>query len=137
MNNEFEAVMAKRTDAELLVIINSPVGDYQPLALEAANREFEKRNLSNDDIASAVTEIKHKERNVEAKSNEPLNIIAKIVAFLFPGLLVVLFAVAYKAEGYTRKYKEMIRWTLYGLCFYGAFCLIVFLMVAIPYYFSK
>ena len=128
MTNEFEAVMAKRTDAELLIIVNSPAGDYQPLALEAANREFEKRNLSKEQLTSAITEIKHKERAVEAKSDEPLGTISKIIAFLFPGLLVVLFAVTYKADGYNRKYKEMIRWTLYGVCFYVGFLIIIRLL---------
>jgi hypothetical protein len=128
MTNEFEAVMAKRTDAELLIIVNSPAGDYQPLALEAANREFEKRNLSKEQLTSAITEIKYKERAVEAKSDEPLGTISKIIAFLFPGLLVVLFAVTYKADGYNRKYKKMIRWTLYGVCFYVGFLIIIRLL---------
>jgi len=129
MSNQFEAVMAKRTDAELLSVINSPVGDYQPLALEAAIREFEKRNLSNDQISAAKTEIKQKEQDLETKANEPLNIVSKIFAFLFPGLLMLLFAVTYKADGYIRKYKEMVRWTLYGFCFYIAFIVITGLLV--------
>ncbi|GAA4105016.1 hypothetical protein [Mucilaginibacter panaciglaebae] len=129
MSNQFEAVMAKRTDAELLSVINSPVGDYQPLAVEAAKREFEKRNLSNDQISAAKTEIKQKEQNLETKANEPLNIVAKIFAFLFPGFLMLLFAVTYKADGYIRKYRESVRWTLYGLCFYIAFIVITGLWV--------
>lgn len=124
MSNQFESVMAKRTDAELLAVINSPVGDYQPLALEAAKIEFEKRNLSIDQISVAKTEIKQKEQDVEAKANEPLNIVAKIFTFLFPGLLMLLFAVTYKSDGYIRKYRETVRWTLYGLCFYIAFIVI-------------
>jgi hypothetical protein len=48
MNNEFEEVMSKRTDAELLAVLNSSPGDYQPLALDAAKTELKKRNLSNE-----------------------------------------------------------------------------------------
>ena len=40
MGNEFDAVMLKRTDADLINILNSPEGDYQPAALESAKREF-------------------------------------------------------------------------------------------------
>ncbi|HVS90796.1 MAG TPA: hypothetical protein VHE59_02105 [Mucilaginibacter sp.] len=128
MKNEFEDVMSKRTDAELLQIINSGPGDYQPLALEAANVEFQKRNLSDEQMSVVNNEIEQKiELNI-ARSNEPLGVVPKIFASLFPGLVMVMFAGTYKADGYDRKAKEMVRWTIYGVLFYIAF---VFLMLII------
>ncbi len=41
MENEFDAVMAQRTDAELIIILNSGPGDYQPAAIDAAKRVFD------------------------------------------------------------------------------------------------
>ena len=61
MNSEFEEVMSKRTDAELLEVLNSSPGDYQHLALDAAKVEFQKRNLSKEQIQSAENVIKHKQ----------------------------------------------------------------------------
>lgn len=131
MNNEFEEVMSKRTDAQLLQIINSSPDDYQPLALEAAYSEFTKRNLSNEQLSLAEDEIKQKQDLDDTKSNAPLGVILKIFAFVFPGLLMVLFSGTFKADGYNRKAKEMLRWTLYGLCFYVS---VVIIMASIVYF---
>src|SRR5579872_4059847 len=128
MKNEFEDIMSKRTDAELLQIINSAPGDYQPLALEAANVEFQKRNLSNEQISLAKEEIEQKIEINIARSNEPLGVAPKIFASLFPGLLMIMFAGTYKADGYDRKAKEMVRWTIYGVFFYIAFAFLVFII---------
>ena len=133
MNNEFEDIMSKRTDAELLQIINSSPGDYQPLALEAANIEFEKRNLSNEQISLAKDVIKQKQEIDDAKSNEPLGFISKFFALVFPGLLMLLFAGTFKADGYDRKAKEMRKWTLYGVCLYVGFFIIMCLITYFSY----
>ncbi|CAN5368900.1 hypothetical protein BH09BAC6_BH09BAC6_29990 [soil metagenome] len=133
MTNEFEAVMSKRTDAQLLQILNSAPGDYQPLALEAANSEFNKRNLSNEQLSLAKDEIKQKQELDDAKSNAPLGVIPKIFAFAFPGFLMVLFSGTFKADGYDRKAKEMLKWTLYGVCFYIGLVIIMFSIVYFSY----
>ena len=71
MTNEFDEVMAKRSDAELIVILNSPEGDYQPTAVEAAKRIFESRNLSVSQVETAKMQIAIAREKDEAKSNEP------------------------------------------------------------------
>lgn len=43
--NKFLEAMSKRTDEQLQEVIDSPVGDYQSEAVEAAKREIEKRLL--------------------------------------------------------------------------------------------
>lgn len=118
MSNEFDEVMRKRTNADLIRILNSAPGDYQPPALEAAKREFESRNLSDGQVTTAKDEIEQKLQLDESKANEPLGIGWKIFAALFPGIIQVMFAGTFKADGYYRKAKEMVRWTLYGVCFY-------------------
>ena len=133
MNNEFEEVMSQRTDAELLEMLNSSPGDYQPLALEVAKTEFKKRNLSKEQMLSAENVIRRKQELEYAQSNEPLSIIGKIFAFIFPRVFSTLLWRTYQADGRERKYKERLRWQLYGICFYIALFLIFFA----TYYFSN
>ena len=45
MENEFTQVMSERTDEELIKIVTVERQNYQPLAVEAAEREIEKRNI--------------------------------------------------------------------------------------------
>ncbi|MGZ3810273.1 MAG: hypothetical protein ACXVB0_01330 [Mucilaginibacter sp.] len=133
MDNEFEQVMSKRTDAELLQIMNSSPGDYQPLAFEAANNEFKKRCLSAGQIRSAKDEIKQQQDLAYAQNNEPLSTQGKILAFIIPRIFSTLLWRTYTADGHERKYKERLRWQLYGLCFYAA---IILILIAITH-FSK
>lgn len=130
MNNEFEEAMSKRTDAQLLTVLNSSPGDYQPLALEAAKTELKKRNLSNEQIISAESVIKNKQDLEEAKLNEPLSTTSKVLAVIFPNVISTLLWRTYQTN---RKYKENLRWNLYGICFYVA----IFLYFLVSYYFSK
>lgn len=123
--------MSKRTDAELINILNSPSGDYQQAALEAAKRVIDSRNLSQEQITTAKLEIEQKQTVVEAKANEPLNVFVKILSFIFPGALLLMFAGTFKADGYERKGREMVRWTFYGWAFYGS---VIILMIIITYF---
>jgi len=118
MSNEFDEIMSKRTNAELIRILESAEGDYQPAALEAAKRVFESRHLSEEQLIVTSKEVEHQQQLDENKANEPLFIGYKIFAFIFPGIILLIFAGTFKADGYYRKAKEMIRWTLYGFGFY-------------------
>jgi len=125
MENQFDEVMSKRTDAELIKILNSAEGDYQLMALEAAKREYEKRNLSTEQITIAEQEIEQRQQKDELKANEKLSSNGKIFAFLFPGLLLIMFAGTYKSDGYDRKAKELTMSTVYGFCFYIGLALLL------------
>ncbi len=48
MDNEFASIMASRSDAELLRIVNELKDDYQLEAVEAAEIEIKKTDLSNE-----------------------------------------------------------------------------------------
>ena len=124
MDNEFSDVMSKRTDAELLEVINSSSGDYVPLAFEAANIELKKRHLSNEQIALAKDEIKQKQDLEEARNNEPLSTVDKVLAIIFPRIFSPLLWRNYNTDG-PERYKERMRWKLYGLCFY----IVIFLIM--------
>jgi hypothetical protein len=87
MENQFDEVMATRTDAELIKILNSPEGDYQPAAFEAATKQYTKRNLSIEQITVAEQEIEEQQQKDELKANEGLSSNMKYFAVLFPMLL--------------------------------------------------
>jgi hypothetical protein len=125
MENEFDEVMRKRADADLIKIVNGPQDDYQPAALDAAKREFERRNLSEEQITIVKQEIKQEQEIDEAKANTPLGVIPKIIAFILPGIILLMLSGIFKAEGYDRKAKELVKWTLYGLGFYIGLIVII------------
>lgn len=124
MKNSFEAVMAKRSDTELMKIINGPVDDYQPQAIEAAKKEFEKRNLTTEQYRNAFIKLEQDNKLLKEKTKQPLDKIWKILTFIFPGLFQIIFSGILISNGYETKAKELTKWTLYGFCFY--FALILF-----------
>jgi hypothetical protein len=125
MENEFDDVMRKRTDADLIKIVTGPYDDYQPAAMEAAKREFERRNLSEAQITVFKEEILQQQEAETAKANIPLGAGVKILAFFLPGIILLVLSGLYKVEGYDRKAKEMVRWTLYGFGFYAGLIIII------------
>jgi hypothetical protein len=118
MTNEFDEVMARRSDGELIAILNSPEGDYKPAAVEAAQRVFSSRKLSEERIREVEADREQQKKLEDMKANEPLLWTYKFLAFIFPGILVLMFAGTFKADGYDRKAKELSRATLYGFGFY-------------------
>src|ERR1041385_6325161 len=112
MKNEFDDVMSQRTDAELIQILNGPPDNYQPEAIAAARRAFESRSLSDEKISAANQEIEQQKLRDDIRANEPLSIFLKIIAFIFPGILLLMFAGLYKGGGYDQKAKDLTRWTL-------------------------
>ncbi|MFI5162170.1 MAG: hypothetical protein ACHQHN_12900 [Sphingobacteriales bacterium] len=133
MENEFDAIMVQRTDAELIAILNGPKENYQSAAMEAAQRVFNKRNLSQEQIIVAEHEIETIRLKDDAKANEPLGVVYKIWAFIFPGIFLIIFSGTFNADGYDRKAKELRRWNLYGFGFYVGLILLLFIF----FYFSS
>lgn len=56
MENEFSQVMSERTDEELIKIVTVERDKYNPIALEAADAEVEKRNIDTTTF-EAIREI--------------------------------------------------------------------------------
>jgi len=128
MTNDFEDVMSKRTDSELLKILTDSVDDYQPAALEAAKSELTKRNLTTEQISLAKNEIEQ-DRNVkDIRANEKLGAGWKLLTFVFPGLIQLVFSGTFKSDGYDRKAKELVKWTFYGFAFYVSLILFISLL---------
>jgi hypothetical protein len=125
MENQFTNVMSQRSDADLLKIVNEHRNDYQPEAVIAAENELTNRNLSTQQIqeASKENEIKHK---IDTdKANTKLGSGWKILAFISPGIIYIIFSGVFKADGYDRKARELTQWTLYGFGFYVGFAILI------------
>lgn len=133
MSYTFSEVMAKQTDAELLKIITELRNDYEAEAIVAAEAELIKRNLSHDQILEAKYENQIKQMAAAERANQPLQTIWKILTFLLPGFIQIIYSGVFKAEGYYRKEKEVIRWTLYGCGFYIGLIILVLILDAIFY----
>ncbi|HZX59073.1 MAG TPA: hypothetical protein VFE54_10115 [Mucilaginibacter sp.] len=127
MENEFDSVMAERTDAELIAILNGPEGDYQPAAMEAAQRVFDKRKLPEQQVASIKQEIKRKQLEDEIKANEPLETRYKVLAFIFPRMYL-WFPDSVLDQVYQKKLRELSNWHFYGIAFYISVVLLTLLL---------
>lgn len=129
--NQFEKVMAERTDAQLIEIVTMSRSDYQQEALEAADAEFKRRDLSSGQVESVKQEVVQKHVEEGERANMPLQTHWKVLTFIFPGLINILFAATFKVDGYERRFKEAKRWTLYGVGFYGGIVLLIYILVTL------
>ena len=118
MSNQYEAVMLKKNNEQLLKIINSPEGDYHAEAIAAAKAALDGRQLSEAYIKGASQAINTEQEIVDEKANEPTSTLWKVLCFLLPGGLQLGYATTFKADGYSRKASETATWTFYGIGFY-------------------
>jgi hypothetical protein len=102
-----------------LKIVARP-GDYQPEALEAAQREISKRNLSTDRLDVAKKAVIQEDEIAVAKANIPLEGGYKALTFFFPGIILLMISSALRTKGYEKKASDLVRWTVFGLGFYIA-----------------
>jgi len=128
MENKFTSSMVQLSDTELLKVVTISRNDYQPEAIEAAEIELKNRNLSVQQTEEAIKENESLEQIKIEKANKELGITLKVLSFIFPGIIQILFSRVFKADGYDRKARELLKWTFYGFGFYlGIVILIVIL----------
>lgn len=66
MENQFNKIMSQKSNEELIKITTILQDQYQPLAIDAALNELEKRNISDSEIEE-ITQIVTKEESQETK----------------------------------------------------------------------
>jgi hypothetical protein len=125
MAQNFEDIMSQETDEDLFKIVTGPANDYQPAALEAAQKEFAKRNLSEEQLSEVKHKIEVDDKIKNDKANEPLETWWKILTFAFPGIIQIIFSGGFRINGYDRKASEFVRWTIYGFGFYIGLILLI------------
>jgi len=68
MENEFKNAMSKRTDEELVKIVTVKRSDYNPIAIEAAEIEIERRSIETskfEEIKEAATIEKEQNQKID------------------------------------------------------------------------
>lgn len=123
MQNSFGELMAQKTDEQLILIVNAADGDYQKLAVEAAQNELSKRNISQEIISQITIKQDQEKISVDEKANEPLQGFFKLILllFVFPlaGFIVkMIAAMVLEKRGYTKKANDVITWTALGIAVY-------------------
>ncbi|MCF3112190.1 hypothetical protein LL912_25605 [Niabella sp. CC-SYL272] len=79
--DDFKAVMAQQTDAELIRILSAPEDQYQPEALQAARAEFSNRNLSESAYIALKDANEAHQQAIQVRAAIPLNNGWKLLAF--------------------------------------------------------
>ncbi len=70
MENKFDQEMFRKTNTELIKIVTIDREDYQLLAIEAAENELKKRNISDFEIESTKQKtLEDKIRNIKIEKN--------------------------------------------------------------------
>jgi len=95
MNIDFNEVMSKHADDELIKIVTIDKNKYQPLAIEAAEEEIKKRNIDTtkfEQVKVALTAKSTEEKEFEAKKVNSVTrffnlIIDTIVWFIIVAIL--------------------------------------------------
>ncbi|MFM2306425.1 MAG: hypothetical protein RLZZ367_1094 [Bacteroidota bacterium] len=131
MDNSFDEVMAKESDAQLIKILTEHRNDYQPAAVEAAEKEFAKRNLSSEKISVAKEKLMQEKQATEAKSGEPLASHWKVLLILLPGVSLIgvaAWALLSYSDGYKQKGRDIVKWTFYGFCMWGGIVALISLL---------
>ena len=132
MEKDFFEVMKKKSDGELLEIVTKHKDDYQPEAIIAAENELTSRNLSSTQLEQAESEIEEKEKISIEKENEDLSIGQKILFLLFFwGVVPWAMAGTFKANGYTKKYRDAWKYMKIGIAIFIGIPLIVILIVSL------
>lgn len=94
MSKDFSEAMSQRSDKQLADILTIKKEEYQPEAVEAAQREFAKRNLNLDDFITAE-EVRQQIAELEELPNEEQKLPRpyKILCFLSPILVSIAWAI--------------------------------------------
>jgi hypothetical protein len=128
MENKFTSSMVQLSDSELLKVVTIARNDYQPEAIEAAEIELKNRNLSVQKTEEVIKENEALEQIKIDKANKELGITLKVLSFIFPGIIQVLFSRVFKADGYDRKARELLKWTFYGFGFYLGIVILIIIL---------
>lgn len=95
MENEFAKVMSERTDEELIRVVTVERENYNPIAIEAAGAEVEKRNIDTSEFESirekAIEEKKQKEQvdsNVVGSGIRFVNFLVDFIVWLVLAFII-------------------------------------------------
>lgn len=121
MQFDFKKVMKENSDEELVKILTVRRADYQEDAIVAAQNELQSRNLSEEKKDSyRIVAEENLAREVK-KAGEPLETHLKMLTVIFPMIITFILSGFYKSNGYDKRAKEVVMWTIVGFAFYFVF----------------
>ena len=95
MENEFEKVMSERTDEELIKIVTVEREGYNPIAIEAADAEVERRNIDTSEFEKikekATIEKKQKQKVDSNVVNSGIRFLNFIIDFIIWLIIAAIF----------------------------------------------
>src|ERR1700741_4463433 len=105
---DFKKTMRETSDEELVKILTVFRDDYQEEAIDAAEKELQLRNLS-EEKKEVYKNAAEDQRELEIKkSNEPLGVEWKILTLIFPMVITFILSGFYKSNGYDKKAKDLV-----------------------------
>lgn len=116
MSRDWNLIASERSNEELIMALEKQ-GDYEPDYIIAVKKEFEKRNLSIDDLFTANIEINRIEKANHDKANLGLESYWRYLIFVFP-FLPKIFLWDLRNQGYNTKADEAEFYAVYGYAFY-------------------
>ncbi len=125
---DFKATMQSTSTEDLVIIISTKRSDYRQEAISAAEEELKNRNYSFEKMEGYIAKARLLKEIEEERSLQPLDLEYKILAFIFPGIVTLIFSGLFKSEGYDTKASDLVKWTFYGIGFYILLALLLSLV---------
>ena len=82
MKQDFTEVMSKRTDEELIEIVKVKRDDYQPEAVESAEKELQNRQINSDQIEQVEQELTEKETKKKELDSSKVTSWTRLIHFI-------------------------------------------------------
>ena len=106
MENNFEKAMSERTDEELIKILTLEREEYQKIAIEFAEKEFEKRNIDKNKLQEIKETVKIEkvkndkiDYNIANSLSRFINYVIDIIAlYILAFIFTVILAFTYLRE---------------------------------------
>jgi uncharacterized RDD family membrane protein YckC len=123
MENEFKEVMSQRTDEELIKIVTVERDGYNPIAIEAAESEIEKRNIDTskfEEIKEVATAEKKQKEKIDS------NVVGSGIRFLnfiidFFVWLILVTIIGFIIELFVQMTDQVIIQVFGYVLFFGTF----------------
>jgi uncharacterized RDD family membrane protein YckC len=91
MENNFTKIMSNRTDEELIKIVTVDSGKYQELAIEAAKKEIELRNIDATKFKEVSEKMEVKKQKLEKVENNSVSSLIRFVNFVIDFIVIFIF----------------------------------------------
>ncbi|MBR9855471.1 MAG: RDD family protein [Algicola sp.] len=116
MENEFARVMSERTDDELIKIMTSERENYQSLAVEAAEKEIELRNINEEYFQRIKSELMTNKVELERVDVYTASKTKRFINFLIDTLIIfsiVSLSAIFLGDMMENKFRLIFRLSLF------------------------